>query len=264
MTEYHPQQIEAKWQKYWQENNFYRTDEQGKKKYYVLEMFPYPSGRLHMGHMRVYTIGDVLARFLKMRGYSVLHPMGWDAFGLPAENAAIERQVHPADWTFANIEAMKKQQKALGLSYDWDREVTTCAPDYYRWTQWLFLLFFKRGLAYRKKAAVNWCPHCETVLANEQVEEGGCWRCGEEVTTKELEQWFLRITDYAERLLEDLELLSGWPERVRVMQQNWIGKSTGAQISFSVRESGRQIEVFTTRPDTLFGVTFWCWRPSTR
>lgn len=256
MTEYHPQQTEAKWQKYWQENNFYRTDEQGKKKYYVLEMFPYPSGRLHMGHMRVYTIGDVLARFLRMQGYSVLHPMGWDAFGLPAENAAIERQVHPADWTYANIEAMKKQQKALGLSYDWDREVTTCAPDYYRWTQWLFLLFFKRGLAYRKKAAVNWCPRCETVLANEQVEDGGCWRCGEEVATKELEQWFLRITDYAERLLEDLKLLSGWPERVRVMQENWIGKSTGAQISFPVKESGHQIEVFTTRPDTLFGVTY--------
>ncbi|MBT9171662.1 MAG: Leucine--tRNA ligase [Syntrophomonadaceae bacterium] len=256
MTEYHPQQTEAKWQKYWQENNFYRTDEQGRKKYYVLEMFPYPSGRLHMGHMRVYTIGDVLARFLRMRGYSVLHPMGWDAFGLPAENAAIEHHVHPAEWTYANIEAMKKQQKALGLSYDWDREVTTCAPDYYRWTQWLFLLFFKRGLAYRKKATVNWCPRCETVLANEQVEAGGCWRCGEEVATKELEQWFLRITDYAERLLEDLKLLSGWPERVRVMQENWIGKSTGAQISFPVRGSDRRVEVFTTRPDTLFGVTY--------
>jgi leucyl-tRNA synthetase len=256
VTEYHPQQTEAKWQKYWQENNFYRTDEQGGKKYYVLEMFPYPSGRLHMGHMRVYTIGDVLARFLRMQGFSVLHPMGWDAFGLPAENAAIEHHVHPAEWTYANIEAMKKQQKALGLSYDWDREVTTCAPDYYRWTQWLFLLFFKRGLAYRKKAAVNWCPRCETVLANEQVEAGGCWRCGEEVTATELEQWFLRITDYAERLLEDLKLLSGWPERVRVMQENWIGKSTGAQISFPVSGSDRQIEVFTTRPDTLFGVTY--------
>jgi leucyl-tRNA synthetase len=256
VAEYTPREIEAKWQEFWLDNNFYRTDEQGEKKYYVLEMFPYPSGRLHMGHMRVYTIGDVLARFLRMRGYSVLHPMGWDAFGLPAENAAIQHQVHPADWTYANIEAMKKQQKALGLSYDWDREVTTCAPDYYRWTQWLFLLFFKRGLAYRKKAAVNWCPRCETVLANEQVEDGGCWRCGEEVTTTELEQWFLRITDYAERLLEDLKLLSGWPERVRVMQENWIGKSTGAQIRFPVSRSNLQIEVFTTRPDTLYGVTY--------
>lgn len=256
MADYVPGLIEPKWQKFWEENNFYKTDEKGKKKYYVLEMFPYPSGKLHMGHMRVYSIGDVLARFLTMRGYSVLHPMGWDAFGLPAENAAIERQVHPADWTYANIEAMKKQQKSLGMSYDWDREVTTCSPEYYKWTQWIFLLFYKRGLAYKKKAAVNWCPQCATVLANEQVEAGGCWRCGQEVVTKDLEQWFLRITAYAERLLADLKLLSGWPERVRVMQENWIGKSEGAQIIFPVADKRSEIPVFTTRPDTLYGVTY--------
>ena len=257
MSEYNPREIEPKWQKYWEENNFYKTaDDRHGKKYYVLEMFPYPSGHLHMGHMRVYSIGDVLARFLRMRGYNVLHPMGWDAFGLPAENAAIERQVHPAKWTYDNIEAMKKQQKALGISYDWDREVTTCSPDYYKWTQWLFLLFYKRGLAYKKKAAVNWCPQCATVLANEQVEDGGCWRCGSEVTVKDLDQWFLRITDYAERLLEDLQLLSGWPERVITMQENWIGKSEGAEIRFPVQGSDKEIAVFTTRPDTLFGVTY--------
>lgn len=256
MAEYNPGAIEPKWQKFWEENDFHKTDEEGKQKYYVLEMFPYPSGRLHMGHMRVYSIGDVLARFLRMRGYSVLHPMGWDAFGLPAENAAIERQVHPAEWTYANIEAMKKQQKALGISYDWEREVTTCAPDYYRWTQWLFLLFYKRGLAYKKKAAVNWCPQCATVLANEQVEDGGCWRCGEGVVVKDLEQWFLRITAYAERLLDDLKLLDGWPERVRTMQENWIGKSEGALIRFRVKDREQEIPVFTTRPDTLYGVTY--------
>lgn len=255
MADYSPGVIEPKWQKYWEDHGFYKTNEEGKKKYYVLEMFPYPSGRLHMGHMRVYSIGDVLARFLTMRGYNVLHPMGWDAFGLPAENAAIERQVHPAEWTYANIEAMRKQQKALGISYDWEREVTTCAPDYYKWTQWLFLLFYKRGLAYKKKAAVNWCPQCATVLANEQVEDGGCWRCGEGVVVKDLEQWFLKITDYAERLLDDLKLLSGWPERVRVMQENWIGKSTGSEIRFPLKGKNGEIPVFTTRPDTLYGVT---------
>lgn len=256
MADYSPGTLEPKWQKFWEDNNFYKTDDEGKKKYYVLEMFPYPSGKLHMGHMRVYSIGDVLARFMTMRGYSVLHPMGWDAFGLPAENAAIERQVHPAEWTYSNIEAMKQQQKALGISYDWEREVTTCAPDYYKWTQWLFLLFYKRGLAYKKKAAVNWCPQCATVLANEQVEDGGCWRCGDEVVVKDLEQWFLKITDYAERLLDDLKLLSGWPERVRVMQENWIGKSEGAEICFPIKDSDKVIPVFTTRPDTLFGVTY--------
>jgi leucyl-tRNA synthetase len=256
VADYNPRKIEPKWQEYWEEHNFYRTDDSAGKRYYVLEMFPYPSGKLHMGHMRVYSIGDVLARFLRMRGYSVLHPMGWDAFGLPAENAAIEHQVHPLEWTNANIKAMKEQQRALGISYDWDREVTTCAPDYYRWTQWLFLLFYKRGLAYKKMASVNWCPGCETVLANEQVEDGGCWRCGNEVVMRDLEQWFLRITDYAERLLDDLKLLSGWPERVRVMQENWIGKSTGAEIDFPITGRDDKITVFTTRPDTLYGVTY--------
>lgn len=256
VADYSPGVIEPKWQKLWEEQGFYKTVDNGRKKYYLLEMFPYPSGRLHMGHMRVYSIGDVLARFLTMRGYSVLHPMGWDAFGLPAENAAIERQVHPAQWTYANIAVMKKQLKALGLSYDWEREVTTCAPDYYKWTQWLFLLFYQRNLAYKKKSAVNWCPQCATVLANEQVEAGGCWRCGETVVVKDLEQWFLKITDYAERLLADLQLLSGWPERVRVMQENWIGKSQGAEVRFPIKDKELEISVFTTRPDTLYGVTY--------
>ena len=227
MAEYNPSVIEPKWQQYWEEHKIDQTDDEGGKKYYVLEMFPYPSGLLHMGHVRNYAIGDVLARFLRMRGYNVLHPMGWDAFGLPAENAAIKNNVHPAAWTYSNIEAMKKQQKAMGISYDWQREIATCDPDYYKWTQWLFLLLYKRGLAYKKHAAVNWCPNCSTVLANEQVEDGGCWRCGAEVTLKDLEQWFFRITDYAERLLEDLKQLSGWPERVCTMQENWIGKSEG-------------------------------------
>ncbi len=218
-------------------------------------MFPYPSGKLHMGHMRVYSIGDVLARFLTMRGYNVLHPMGWDAFGLPAENAAIERGVHPADWTSSNIEEMKKQQKALGLSYDWEREVATCNSDYYRWSQWLFLLFYRQGLAYRKKASVNWCSDCQTVLANEQVEDGACWRCGSSVIDRDLEQWFLKITAYADRLLEDLNLLSGWPERVKVMQKNWIGRSEGTEIHFPIKGLKDKISVFTTRADTVFGVT---------
>ncbi|HZK24140.1 MAG TPA: leucine--tRNA ligase [Oscillospiraceae bacterium] len=256
VAEYNPSVIEPKWQRFWEENDLNQTEEDRQKKYYVLEMFPYPSGRLHMGHMRVYSIGDVLARFLRMRGFSVLHPMGWDAFGLPAENAAIKNQVHPAAWTYANIEAMKKQQKALGISYDWQREVATCDPDYYKWTQWLFLLLYKRGLAYKKQAGVNWCPNCSTVLANEQVEDGGCWRCGTEVTHKDLEQWFFRITDYTERLLEDLKLLSGWPERVRMMQENWIGKSEGAEVRFKVKGREDEISVFTTRPDTLYGVTY--------
>lgn len=256
VAEYNPSVIEPKWQKFWEENGIDQTDDDKQKKYYVLEMFPYPSGRLHMGHMRNYSIGDVLARFKRMRGFSVLHPMGWDAFGLPAENAAIKNQVHPAEWTYDNIEAMKKQQKAVGISYDWRREVATCDPDYYKWTQWLFLLLYRRGLAYKKHAAVNWCPNCSTVLANEQVEEGGCWRCGTEVTNKDLDQWFFRITDYAERLLEDLKLLSGWPERVRTMQENWLGKSEGAEVRFKVKDSDDEIPVFTTRPDTLYGVTY--------
>ena len=193
MHKYNPKEIEQKWQNYWQRNSFFKSRaDKDRKKFYCLEMFPYPSGKLHMGHMRVYSIGDVLARFLAMRGYNVLHPMGWDAFGLPAENAAIERGVHPSDWTSSNIEEMKKQQKALGLSYDWEREIATCDPDYYHWSQWLFLLLYKQGLAYRKKASVNWCSDCQTVLANEQVEDGACWRCGSSVTKRDLEQWFLK------------------------------------------------------------------------
>ena len=219
-------------------------------------MFPYPSGKLHMGHMRVYSIGDVLARFLRMRGFNVIHPMGWDAFGLPAENAAIENRVNPARWTEKNIEQMKKQQNRLGISYDWRREINTSSPDYYRWSQWLFLLMYKRKLAYKKKASVNWCSDCATVLANEQVEKGLCWRCSSPVETRELEQWFLRITDYADRLLYDLDKLDNWPERVKVMQQNWIGRSEGAEIVFKIKEfPGEEIRTFTTRPDTLFGVT---------
>ncbi len=263
MQGYNPAAIEEKWQRFWAENDFYRTDmDVSKPKYYVLEMFPYPSGKLHMGHMRVYSIGDVLARYLRMRGYNVIHPMGWDAFGLPAENAAIEHSVSPAQWTAQNIAHMKMQQNRLGASYDWEREVTTSLPDYYRWSQWLFLLMYKRGLAYKKKSAVNWCPDCETVLANEQVEGGCCWRCAAQVEAKELDQWFLRITDYAERLLNDLSLLDGWPERVKVMQQNWIGRSEGAEIIFKLKEfPGEELKTFTTRPDTLFGVTYMVLAP---
>ena len=257
MTNYNPAQIEERWQKLWEEEGFYRSDiDHTKTKYYVLEMFPYPSGKLHMGHMRVYSIGDVLARFLRMRGYNVIHPMGWDAFGLPAENAAIEHRVNPAQWTAQNVKHMKDQQNRLGISYDWRRELNTSSPDYYRWSQWLFLLMYKRGLAYKKKASVNWCSDCATVLANEQVEKGLCWRCSSVVETRELEQWFLRITDYAERLLYDLDKLEDWPERVKVMQQNWIGRSEGAEIVFKIKEfPGEEIRTFTTRPDTLFGVT---------
>jgi leucyl-tRNA synthetase len=263
MQGYDPQTIEPKWQRKWAEEQYYHASvDPSRPKYYVLEMFPYPSGKLHMGHMRVYSIGDVLARFLRMRGYNVLHPMGWDAFGLPAENAAIENRVSPDRWTAQSIAQMKQQQQRLGVSYDWEKEINTSSPDYYRWTQWLFLLMYRRGLAYRKRAAVNWCPYCQTVLANEQVEAGLCWRCETEVEHQEREQWFLRITDYAERLLNDLALLDEWPERVKVMQQNWIGRSEGAEISFRVKEfPDEEIPVFTTRPDTLFGVTYMVLAP---
>ncbi len=263
MKNYNPTQIEERWQQHWEKEDFYRSEiDQSKTKYYVLEMFPYPSGKLHMGHMRVYSIGDVLARFLRMHGYNVIHPMGWDAFGLPAENAAIEHNVNPAEWTARNIEHMKKQQNRLGVSYDWRREVNTSAPDYYRWSQWLFLLMYERGLAYKKKASVNWCADCATVLANEQVEKGLCWRCSSVVESRELEQWFLRITDYAERLLNDLEQLEDWPERVKVMQQHWIGRSEGAEIAFGIKEfPAEEIRTFTTRPDTLFGVTYMVLAP---
>ncbi|HXG52860.1 MAG TPA: leucine--tRNA ligase [candidate division Zixibacteria bacterium] len=254
---YHPDRIERKWQRRWHEADSFRaTEESAKPKYYVLEMFPYPSGRIHMGHVRNYSIGDVIARYKRMRGYNVLHPMGWDAFGLPAENAAIERGVHPRRWTDENIAYMRAQLQRMGLSYDWAREVATCSPEYYRWNQWIFLQFYKRGLAYKKSAFVNWCPSCETVLANEQVIDGACWRCDSPVTQKELDQWFFRITAYAEELLADLDRLSGWPEKVLTMQRNWIGKSSGAEIDFPLAGRDDALRIFTTRQDTVYGATF--------
>ncbi|MEW6724573.1 MAG: leucine--tRNA ligase [Bacillota bacterium] len=253
---YNHQTIESKWQAEWAKEGLCRTPaDQDRPKYYCLEMFPYPSGKLHMGHVRNYSIGDVVARFKRMTGHNVLHPMGYDAFGLPAENAAISHRVHPGEWTESNMAYMKQQLIELGTSYDWEREVATCRPDYYRWTQWLFLVLYRQGLAYKKKAAVNWCVGCNTVLANEQVEDGLCWRCGTQVTKKELEQWFFRITAYADRLLEDLSLLQGWPERVRTMQANWIGRSEGLELTFRT-EDGDPIPVFTTRQDTIFGVSY--------
>jgi leucyl-tRNA synthetase len=224
-------------------------------------MFPYPSGKLHMGHVRNYSIGDVVARFKRMNGYNVLHPMGWDAFGLPAENAAIKHGVPPSKWTWENIDNMRKQLKSLGLSYDWDREVATCHPGYYKWTQWFFLKLYEMGLAYRKKAFVNWCPSCATVLANEQVVDGMCERCGTEVGKKDLEQWFFKITDYAEELLKDLEKLPGWPDKVKIMQENWIGRSEGVEFSFTAEKTGDRIPVFTTRPDTVYGVSYMVLAP---
>ena len=257
MERYSPQEIEKKWQAKWFEENVYKTEmDRTKPEYYVLEMFPYPSGNLHMGHVRNYSIGDVLARYKTMEGYNVLHPMGFDAFGMPAENAAIKHGVKPSDWTYSNIENMKRQQREMGLSYDWDREVETCRPEYYRWTQWLFELFYKKGLAYKKEASVNWCDTCGTVLANEQVIDGKCWRCDSEVKKKNLSQWFFKITDYADTLLEDLKELKGWPERVKTMQENWIGRSEGAEFSFDVPEFNEKIPVYTTCPHTVFGVTY--------
>ena len=254
---YQAKNIEEKWQRVWAEQQAFRAAEDpARPKYYVLEMFPYPSGRIHMGHVRNYSIGDVVARYKRMRGFNVLHPMGWDAFGLPAENAAIERGVHPEIWTQENILYMKTQLRRMGLSYDWEREIATCDPQYYRWNQWIFLQFFKKGLAYKKNSFVNWCPSCETVLANEQVVDGACWRCDSAVVQKELEQWFLRITDYAEELLNDLDKLEGWPDKVLTMQRNWIGKSTGAEIDFPLVEHPGALRIFTTRPDTIFGATF--------
>ncbi len=262
MEKYIPQEIEKKWQKIWKDTKAFQTvEDPAKKKYYVLEMFPYPSGNLHMGHVRNYSIGDVVARFKKMQGFNVLHPMGFDAFGMPAENAAIKNGTPPAKWTYSNIENMTRQQEALGLSYDWDREVMTCREDYYKHTQKLFEIFYKRGLAYKKEAKVNWCDGCHTVLANEQVEDGKCWRCKTEVVKKDLSQWFLKITDYADRLLADLELLPGWPERVKTMQKNWIGRSTGTEFSFAVEGLEERIPVYTTRVDTVFGVTYMVLAP---
>ena len=259
---YVPEAVEAKWQKKWDDEKVFKVSmDKSRKKYYLLEMFPYPSGNIHMGHVRNYSIGDVVARYKKMRGFNVLHPMGWDAFGMPAENAAIANKTHPAIWTYANIDTMRKQLKRLGFSYDWDREFATCTPDYYKWEQWLFIKMFEKGMAYRKESFVNWCEPCQTVLANEQVENDCCWRCGKPVRQKKLHQWFFRITDYAEDLLVYCDKLPGWPEKVTTMQKNWIGKSTGSEACFAVENSDKVISVFTTRPDTIFGATFMCLAP---
>ncbi|MDY2959678.1 MAG: leucine--tRNA ligase [Hornefia sp.] len=254
--------IEKKWQKYWEENNSFKsTEDPSKEKYYVLEMFPYPSGKLHMGHVRNYSIGDVVARFKHMQGFNVMHPMGFDSFGLPAENAAIKHGALPAEWTWNNIAEMEKQFKQLGLSFDWEREVQTCNPDYYRWMQWIFIQFFNKGLAYKKENPVNWCPSCQTVLANEQVVDGACERCKTPVGKKNLSQWYFKITDYAEQLLENLDDLPGWPNKVKLMQKNWIGKSIGANIDFKIDETDKVLKVFTTRADTLFGCTYMVMAP---
>ena len=266
---YNPQQIESKWQKVWEQAKTYEvTEDKNKEKYYVLEMFPYPSGRIHMGHVRNYTIADVISRHKRTMGFNVLHPIGWDAFGLPAENAAIENNVHPARWTKDNISQMRQQLKRMGFSYDWTRELTTCDPSYYRWEQLVFIKMFEKGLAYKKSSLVNWCPSCQTVLANEQVVEGLCWRCSSEVAQKEMDGWFFRITEYTDELLDCLDKLKeGWPQRVLLMQKNWIGKSQGAEIDFPVEPSVGKISslgVYTTRPDTLFGVTYMCIAPERR
>src|SRR2546425_4757920 len=282
MTEYDFEAIEARWQKRWAEAQAFEvTEDPGRPKYYCLEMLPYPSGDIHVGHVRNYCITDVVARFKRMRGFNVLHPIGWDALGLPAENAAIQRGVHPEKWTRKNIAGMKRQLQRLGFSYPWGREIATCDPEYYRWNQWFFLRMFERGIAYRKKAAVNWCPSCQTVLANEQAEDGECWRCHSKVEERELDQWFLRITAYQDQLLDDMEQLEAWPERVLVQQRNWVGRSPGAEVDFPVEglpgglggapfgppqpDEGARIHsaraedplrVFTTRIDTIYGATF--------
>jgi len=261
-NKYRADEIELKWQKYWAEKGSHLTKkEPSLKKFYCLEMFPYPSGKIHMGHVRNYAIGDVIARYKLMRGFNVLHPMGWDAFGLPAENAAIKNNVHPAKWTYENIKHMKKQLNRMGLSYDWNKEVTTCSPEYYRWNQWFFLKLYEKGLAYKKASYVNWCPSCATVLANEQVIDDKCWRCDSVVSQKELEQWFFKITEYADELLNGCDELTGWPERVVMMQKNWIGKSKGVEVDFPIEGTDVKLRIFTTRPDTLFGVTFMCISP---
>ena len=255
--EYSPQEIEPKWQKKWKDQKeFKAVEDSSKKKYYCLEMFPYPSGKLHMGHVRNYAIGDGVARYKAMKGFNVLHPFGWDSFGLPAENAAIKHGVHPAEWTHKNIDTMRQQIKALGFAYDWDREIATCKPEYYRWEQLFFIKMYEKGLAYKKQSTVNWCETCGTVLANEQVQDGKCWRCSKVVVTKEIEQWFLKITNYAQELLDGLDTLPGWPERVKTMQRNWIGRSEGVEADFSIKGTGEELRIYTTRPDTIYGVTF--------
>lgn len=267
MPTYDPQRIEPKWQKAWEDEGLYRVGESSDKpKKYVLEMFPYPSGDIHMGHARNYTIGDVVSRYFLMNGYDVLHPIGWDAFGLPAENAAIKKHSHPAIWTYGNIETQKASFKRMGFSYDWDRTVVTCDEDYYRWGQWIFLKMWEKGLVERRESPVNWCPGCQTVLANEQVTEGVCWRCGSVVEKRDLEQWYFKITDYAPELLDDLDTLDGWPDRVKQMQANWIGRSVGAEVDFTLCDAegnptDETVTVFTTRPDTLFGCSFFLLAP---
>jgi len=255
--------LEKKWQEKWEESKLFESKiVEEKKKFYCLVMFPYPSGKIHMGHVRNYVIGDVIAQYKRMTGYNVFHPIGWDAFGLPAENAAIKNNIHPEKWTKDNITFMRQQLKKLGISYDWTKEIATCEPEYYKWNQWFFIKMFEKNLVYKKKSSVNWCPKCQTVLANEQAQDGFCWRCDSEVIQKEIEQWFIKITDYAERLLEGHKLLeSGWPEKVITMQQNWIGKSIGAEIDFKVKNKNYNIKIFTTRPDTLFGATFMAIAP---
>jgi leucyl-tRNA synthetase len=261
-AEYKPKEIESRWQKCWEERKLFKVKpDPGKPKYYVLEMFPYPSGRIHMGHVRNYSIGDLVARVKRMEGHNVLYPMGWDAFGMPAENAALAAKVHPREWTYQNIDTMRSQLKRMGFSYDWDRELATCDPEYYRWEQDVFLRMHEKGLVYRKASFVNWCHSCRTVLANEQVEGGGCWRCGNQVVQKELEQWVFKITEYVEDLLSSLDDLKGrWPDQVLTMQRNWIGKSHGARLTFKLEKAvagHEKIDSFTTRPDTLFGATFF-------
>ncbi|HET8705156.1 MAG TPA: leucine--tRNA ligase, partial [Pseudomonadales bacterium] len=254
---YSPQDIEQQVQSHWEtEQTFKSREDESREKFYCLSMFPYPSGRLHMGHVRNYTLGDVIARFQRMQGKNVLQPMGWDAFGLPAENAALQNKVAPAQWTYSNIEYMKGQLKRLGFGYDWDREIATCRPEYYRWEQWFFIQLYKKGLVFKKLSEVNWDPVDQTVLANEQVIDGRGWRSGALVERREIPQWFVKITDYAEELLNDLDKLTGWPEQVRTMQRNWIGRSEGVELSFGVADDNSELKVFTTRPDTLLGVTY--------
>lgn len=261
-NKYDFQSIEKKWQEIWETNQTYKVvEDDSKEKYYVLEMFPYPSGRIHMGHVRNYSIGDVIARYKRMQGFNVLHPMGWDAFGLPAENAAQKNNTHPATWTYANIDYMRTQLRQLGLSYDWSREIATCNPKYYQWEQRLFIEMYNKGIVYEKVTTVNWCEDCQTVLANEQVIDGACWRCDELVTPRKMNGWFFKITDYAEELLADLDKLTGWPEKVLTMQRNWIGKSTGLTCDFELEDGNDKISIFTTRPDTIFGVTFMSLAP---
>ena len=262
MTEhnYNPQALEENAQQYWlEQNSFAVRQDDTREKFYCLAMFPYPSGQLHMGHVRNYTIADVIARYQRMQGKNVLQPMGWDAFGLPAENAAIKHNVPPAQWTAQNIDDMRAQLRRLGFAYDWDRELATCDPDYYRWEQWFFTRLFEKGLAYKKKAEVNWCETDQTVLANEQVVDGCCWRCDNPVERREIDQWFIRITDYAEQLLTDLDQLDQWPEQVRTMQRNWIGRSEGVELDFDY--NGESLTVYTTRPDTLMGATYMAVAP---